>query len=105
MKSRPCNLVLSDNTNFVGTKTEEFLGIGLLHKTGIEAVVDQTFILLSLTVTLADLINFFYNLTIVEVQNSNSISCLNSSLLECSPARVRFPVEIFLSRAALLSRG
>jgi hypothetical protein len=45
----------------------------------------------------------------VEAQNSNSISCSNSSLLECSPmtqaARVRFTAETCLSRGALVEDG
>ncbi len=45
----------------------------------------------------------------LEVQNSNSISCSNGSLLECSPVtqagRVRFPAETCLSRGALVENG
>ncbi len=45
----------------------------------------------------------------VEVPNINSISCSNSSLLECSPvtqfARVRFPAKTRLSRGALVEDG
>jgi hypothetical protein len=50
----------------VGTKTEDFfVNTWLLNKTGIQAVVEQTFILLSLTVTLKDLINFFITLQLL----------------------------------------
>ncbi len=45
----------------------------------------------------------------VEVPNSNSISCYDSSLLECSPVtqatRVRFPAETCLSQGALVEDG
>jgi hypothetical protein len=44
-----------------------------------------------------------------KVPNSDSISCSNSSLLECSPvtqaARIRFPAEACLSRVALVKDG
>ncbi len=49
------------------------------------------------------------NRNIIEVPNSNSISCSNSSLLECSPvtqaALVRFPAETCLSRNAFKEDG
>jgi hypothetical protein len=47
-----------------------------------------------------------FKLGTVEVLNSNSISCSNNSLLECSPvtqaAWVRFPAETDLSLGALV---
>ncbi len=50
-----------------------------------------------------------YSLHTVEVLNSNSISCSNSSLLKCSPVtqatRFRFTAKTCLPRSALVEDG
>jgi hypothetical protein len=57
-------------------------------------------------IKITSLARFWYKY--IKVLNINSISCSNSSFLECSPAqatRVRFPAETSLFRGAKVENG